>query len=246
MIKKLFDMIDVNKASKMISSAKKIFIFTGAGISAASGIPTFRDMGGLWTIEEIESFGSPETWETKPKECWDAYEKFRILIHEKPTTKSHLAIKELSAIKDITVATTNVDSLHRKAGTYAYEIHGTLRNARCRNCGIVKRLDYEIIPKQVHCKNCSSPMRHDVVLWDENIRYTEEVDDAIDDSDCIIFVGMSGTVTDTEKIAKKAREEGKSIIEINPAQSTPATKYVNLHLKMKSETALPRIIKKIS
>lgn len=245
MLKKLFNLLNVNKAISLISKSKKIFIFTGAGISASAGIPTFRDVGGLWTIEEIESFGSPETWLEKPDECWNAYERFRCLIQQKSPTASHVAIKKLSEIKDVTVATTNVDSLHRKTGTYAYEIHGSLRNIKCSNCEDIKRLDNDIVTQHISCEKCGVKMRHDVVLWDESVRYTEEVENAINDADCIIFIGMSGTVTDIEEISKKARETGKSIIEINPAEETPATKYSNVSLKVNSDQAFPKIVEKI-
>lgn len=245
MFQNLINKLHIKKVAKVIAQSKNIFIFTGAGISASAGIPTFRGENGLWNRQELEFFSSPLSWQLYTYKCWTAYEKFRELTNSARPTQSHLAIKELQDITNVTVATSNVDSLHYRAGTPAYEVHGALDQIACMGCGHVIDMPTQALQSYPNCKKCASYMRHNVVLWEEPIRYTVEVKSAIQEADCIILIGMSGIVTDIGQIAKKAKEYQQYCVEINPDRCTRATKYVDVHFRAESDKILPEIVDEV-
>jgi NAD-dependent deacetylase len=149
----------------------------------------------------------------------------RKLCNDVQPTLSHKIISNLSKKFNISVVTTNVDSLHKRAGTDAIEIHGTLRKLKCMCCGNIKELDFNNESLYPGCKLCGNWLRHHVTLWDEEIQNFQKYQSLISEADCIILIGLSGIVTNTKKIAKEARKSNKKVFEINPSFFTPATFY---------------------
>jgi len=230
-----------SKAAKILSSSKKTVIFTGAGISASAGIPTFRDVGGLWTTEEVAFFGSPEAWYTDPWRCWNAYESFRVSSDGKSPTPSHWAVSILEdTLKEVKTFTSNVDSLHLASGSRAKEIHGCLRQARCMMCMTPVSLPKGSVLKNPACPSCGNWLRHDVVLWGEEVRLTEELEEALNQADVLLLIGASGDVTDIERMAETMKRSGKKVIEINPKPSA-ATPHTDIFIKEKSDDVMPLI-----
>lgn len=244
MIKSFLNKLSINKAAKIIHGSKKTFVLTGAGISAAAGIPTFRGTNGLWEQKELEFLTDPLSWKLYPHKCWIEYERYRLLANRAKPTSSHHAIKALQDVQRVTVATTNVDSLHFRCGSQVYEMHGCLDELRCIGCKKVIEMPSHPLLTYPTCK-CTAWMRHDVVLFGEQVRYSDKVDLAIDEADTIVFVGTSGKTTDIGEIARHARKNNKTVIEINPAKATPATPYANIHLRLSSDAALPQIVQRI-
>jgi NAD-dependent deacetylase len=234
-----------SKAARILSTSKKTVIFTGAGISASAGIPTFRDVGGLWTTEEVAFFGSPEAWYTDPWRCWNAYESFRVSSDGKSPTPSHWAVSILEdTLKEVKTFTSNVDSLHLASGSRAKEIHGCLRQARCMMCMTPVSLPKGSVLKNSACPSCGNWLRHDVVLWGEEVRHTEELEEALNQADVLLLIGASGDVTDIERMAEKMMRRGKNVIEINPNPTT-ATPYSSLSFRENSDVILPSLVQKL-
>lgn len=242
MLRSIFYNRHISEARKIIKSSNKIFVFTGAGISASSGIPTFRDKNsGLWTNDDVAKFGDPQTWDDQPKECWTAYEKFRSLTNAAVPTNAHNSLKVLTELKNRTViVTTNVDSLHSKSGAPAYEMHGSLNEAKCKVCSNKIMLPDTIVAEQPRCE-CGGLYRHDVVLWGEEVRYTDVVYRAASCADCIILIGASGVVTDTHAMTKIAKASNKPVIEIN-SNKTHSSDLVDIFIKMNADEALQKLI----
>lgn len=232
----------IERSKKIVSNAKKVMFFTGAGISASSGIPTFRGSGGLWRSGEIARLGDPSTWVSDPWECWFAYEKLRHSIDSSSPTPSHRVIADLVKQGRAEVVTTNVDSLHLRTGVDALEVHGTMRHLKCMSCGVIDLLDRGQATPHPACLRCGNWRRHDVVLWGELTRYGERYDRLFEEADCLILVGLSGMVTGTGKIARKFRKKGGTVIEINPTLMTPATLYTTISIRKSADVVLPKIV----
>ena len=231
----------VKKACQILESSKKILVLTGAGISASAGIPTFRSTNGLWNNTDIQRFGSSETWLEDPWSCWFAYEKFRKLVDSLEPTKAHQAINQLSKILPLSIVTTNVDSLHKRSGTDAMEIHGTLRKLRCMSCGRQDELLHLEDVSHPACPACKNWRRHDVVLWNEEIKRFDEYSDLLETSDCLVLVGLSGVVTRTRELSSRFRKRNAKVIEINPETYTPATLNTNVSVRLSADDALQRV-----
>lgn len=244
MIKFITDKFKISRAAKAIAESEKIFILTGAGISTSAGVPSFRGANGLWSQQELQFFADPQSWALYPYKCWVAYEEYRKITSKANPTPAHHAIKALQDIHPVTIATTNVDSLHFKTGALTYEIHGCLEELRCIGCKKIQEMPNQPLATYPTCR-CTAWMRHDVVLFGEEVRYVKEVDYALETSDVIIFVGNSGKVTDIGEMASSARRDGKFVIDINPAASTSASHHANIHLRLSANEALTKIVQKI-
>ena len=231
----------IQKLQQALKSSRNIFIFTGAGASVESEIPTFRSAGGLWTKKEMVRLGYIESWIKDPETCWNTYESFRIFVDSKNPGPTHRIIRKLEEKLGARVATTNVDSLHFRCGTSAFEIHGTLRKFKCFSCSY--RAEVPVGSASFHpgCPQCGNWLRHDVVLWGESVQRASEYKSFIESADLVLFVGMSGSVTDTGEIARNARLRGAFVVEINPAIFTPATKYTSCSIRMNSDEAFSEI-----
>jgi NAD-dependent deacetylase len=226
-------------AVKILRSSKKITVFTGAGISASTGIPTFRDVGGLWTDEDIAFFGSPEAWLVDPHKCWIMYEKFRLMTSSALPTAAHWFISRLADEAQVLLFTSNVDSLHEKSAVKAKEVHGALREARCTACGKTTKLPSRNVGHP-GCPSCGNWLRHDVVLWGEPTRFNSELFESAAGTDCLLIIGASGEVTDTEELSALARKSGTKIVEINP-RHTPSSKNADVFVMSGADEAVQKI-----
>jgi len=243
MIKEIFVEKSIDKAADILKKSKKIMVMTGAGISASAGIPTFRASGGLWKSEDIARFGDPQTWVEDPWSCWFAYEKLRSMVDNAAPTPAHVALRKLSEILPIKLVTTNVDSLHARSGIDSIEIHGTLRKLRCMMCGEIDELACEQHAEHPACSRCGNWRRHDVVLWGEEIKRFDEFQELLDRADCLLLIGLSGAVTQTNEVSRSFRRKGGSVIEINPSTFTPATFHTSVSIRTTADEALERIVK---
>src|SRR5436309_1287289 len=162
---------DLIRAADWLRLAERVCVLTGAGVSAESGVPTFRAADGLWEGHRIEDVASPEGWDRDPKLVWQFYNARRANVKAVKPNPGHHA---LVALEDrwgdrFTLVTQNVDGLHRAAGSRnVLEIHGSMHRTRCTDCGEVTDRGLEPLPELPEC-HCGGRLRPDIVWFHENL-----------------------------------------------------------------------------
>lgn len=236
----------IQKAQEIMSRARGITVLTGAGISAESGIPTFRGDDGLWKKYNPEDIDTADGFKRNPKYVWEWYNGLREHISKKEPNSGHYALAMLEKIKPhFTLITQNIDDLHRTAGNAnIIELHGNIWWTKCMDCpfmGENRDLPLPEIPPK--CKDCGGMLRPAVVWFRDNIPLS--VIDAcllaIEDSDVMLIVGTSGIVEPAASMGLVAKHTGKTVIEINLDKSLNSANY-DLLLLGKAGEILPRII----
>jgi NAD-dependent deacetylase len=206
-----------------LASYKQIVIMTGAGISVASGLPTYRGAGGLWDKVDVGSHATAAAIEADPERVWGFFSQVRKQIAAAQPNAGHVAIAAAEArLRDdqrLTVLTQNVDGLHSLAGSEnVVELHGTLRRSRCTLCDYARAEDLatspEICPR---CPTCAAPLRPGVVLFDEMLPVDAEwsAKKALRDCDLFLAVGTSGTVSPASNFVRAAEYAGARTIYVN-------------------------------
>ncbi len=232
----------LDAAAAILKASKSVFVLTGAGISAESGVPTFRGAGGLWKNHRAEELATPEAFARDPDLVWEWYHWRQSLILKTEPNPGHRAIAELERIfPDFLLLTQNVDDLHRKAGSRKMlELHGNIFRARCTACG--KKTDHQLEPDMPQCA-CGALLRPDIVwfgemipqdAWEESIRF-------INKADTILVVGTSAVVYPAAAIPELARSTNAKVIEIN-IEPAVVSDLVDLTLAGKSGEILPKIV----
>src|SRR3569832_1349924 len=155
---------------KKLASARSVTVLTGAGISAESGVPTFRGEEGLWKLFRPEELATPEAFGARPQVVWKWYHWRRQMISTKKPNRAHLSLAELEKKVSLTLITQNVDGLHTDAGSRnPIELHGSLWRLRCTGCNRImeeRSLHLPLLPK---CERCFALLRPDVVWFGEAI-----------------------------------------------------------------------------
>jgi len=231
-----------------LSKAKSIAVITGAGISAESGVPTFRGADGLWKKYRAEELATPYAFKKDPKLVWEWYDWRRGLISKTSPNKGHLAIAEMeSLIKDFTLITQNVDGLHRSAGSKnIIEIHGNLWRVKCIDHGHISyNMDVPLKEIPPHC-HCGSIVRPDVVWFGESLSQSDINNsyDALRRAEILLVVGTSGIVQPVASFPHVAKEAGALVVEIN-IEKTPITALADYTLLGPSGEVLPLIVDSI-
>ena len=182
----------------------KIVIFSGAGISAESGIPTFRDVGGIWDNYKIEEVCVAGCLDTNREKTIEFYDKRRFELENVKPNKAHLEIAKLKQKypNEIAVITQNVDDLFEKAGiTDVIHIHGFLKEIRCEKCEFVEDIGYkktkDIYPNE-KCPKCDNLLRPNVVFFEESAPLYIKAYQELDDCEMIVVIGTSGGVVNTD------------------------------------------------
>jgi NAD-dependent deacetylase len=237
--------IDSNLTA-VIQRAKRVAVLTGAGISAESGVPTFRGDNGIWIKFKPEELATFDAFMANPKLVWEWYNHRRQLINQVQPNAGHFALRDMAYLfPEFTLITQNIDGLHVRAGSpRVYELHGNINRSRCLKCGAVDSSeDYQEIPP--YCR-CGGRLRPDVVwfgemlpediLW-KSIRAAEH-------SDLFFAVGTSGAVQPAASLPLWARQRGSFVVEIN-IEPSEISGYCNLTYRGKSGEILPQIVAKI-
>jgi NAD-dependent deacetylase len=212
----------IDDVIKRLIDAKKISFLTGAGISAASNIPTFRGEEGYWKKYNPLDLATQTAFNKNPKLVWEwYYERRKLVINTKPNY-AHYAIAELEKYKDVWVITQNIDGLHKLAGsTKVLELHGNIFNVKCTNCNFKGEINNEFSPPPPICKICKSYLRPDVVWFDEDldpIVWNNAVTISTN-SDILIIVGTSLLVEPANELPILAKRKNLFLIEINPKET---------------------------
>ncbi len=183
-----------------MSVKKKIVVLTGAGVSAESGITTFRDSDGLWENHKVEDVASIEGWYRNPAMVLDFYNQRRAQLAEVKPNAAHLAIADLEKEYDVTVVTQNVDNLHERAGsTRIIHLHGELTKVRPENCcnemdGFSEETVFDIGAGPVHISDLApngAQLRPHIVWFGEAVPKIEAAIDAVEAADMLLIVGTS-------------------------------------------------------
>jgi len=233
-------------AVEALSSARHVCVLTGAGISAESGIPTFRDaLTGLWASFRPEELATPEAFERDPEFVWQWYEWRRELIRSSQPNAGHLALVRLARLApSLTLVTQNVDGLHQRAGSpLVLEYHGNILRDRC----VVEQIVAERSPggggNLPRCASCGGLLRPDVVWFGEMIPVEALVaaEDAANDCDVFLSIGTSSLVYPAAGLAEIALQRGVPVIEVNPSP-TDLTRHADFVLRGPSGTILPALV----
>ncbi len=236
------------KFLKILKSAQKVAVLTGAGISAESGVPTFRGTDGLWAKFRPEELATVEAFLSNPKLVWEWYLHRRDLMSGVSPNPGHYALAELeSHYPDFTLITQNIDGLHHQAGSKnLFEVHGNISKNKCFECGEPFtgeiNLESEGLPK---C-HCGGRIRPDVVWFGEMLpeKALEESFEASGRAELFLSVGTSGIVYPAAAMPLTARRKGAYLVEIN-VEPTSLTEYADWFAQGKSGEILPEIVKRL-
>ena len=205
----------------MINNGTKVVILTGAGISAESGIQTFRASDGLWENHRIEDVATPSAWERNPKLVWEFYQGRRRQLLEVSPNFAHDSLVELEGYlkENLLLVTQNVDDLHSRAGSInLIHMHGELSKLRCESCNsIMEAMNEEHLDdKYIPCTICNNQrLRPHIVWFNEMPLKMEEIYNAIDNCDVFIAIGTSGHVYPAAGLLGRAQMIGAHCIGIN-------------------------------
>jgi NAD-dependent deacetylase len=238
---------NLERARGLLKGAEVVLFFTGAGISAESGIPTFRGDGGYWRGFSAEDLATPEGFVRAPKRVWEWYEERRRRVAEAEPNPAHIAIAEYEREhpeKEVWVITQNVDGLHQRAGSKrVVEFHGSLWRMRGVESGRVVEDHRVPLPKLPPTTEDGELLRPDVVWFGEPI--PEEVlrqsFELAGRCHCVVVVGTSAVVYPAAEIPFLALRRGAPVIEVNP-ERTPLTPFVTVYLEGKAGEVLPKLL----
>ena len=242
----------VQRAADWIAGSSRPAVFTGAGVSRESGIPTFREAStGLWEQYDPQQLATVDGFLQDPKLVWEWYAYRRKMVAETLPNPGHQAIAELGdLLPELVVITQNIDSLHQRAGSRrVIELHGNISRVKCFQGDELYEdwsdEDYqgEIPPR---CKTCGNYLRPDVVWFGESL--PEEALMAAfglaENCDLMLVVGTSGNIQPAASLPVVARRSGARIVEVNPAPSG-ITLNTDVLLEAKSGEVLPEVVAQV-
>ena len=261
---------EISTVVEKLSSAQYAVATTGAGVSAESGIATFRDEGGIWDTLDIEEMGTPESFiQTVEREADRLIPYFRELLQSFLVAEANGGHHALAALEQMgllkSLITQNGDNLHYEAGNRnILELHGNFFRMRCISCGAFKEeerkelltgtikkidslYDYDmqsllsLVPR---CPSCLSIMRPDVVMFSEAVQHMEEAFTEARNADLLLVLGTSGMVYPASYLPVEAKKGGAFVVVINP-QENSFTEQCDLYLPLKTGEALPRIVESL-
>jgi NAD-dependent deacetylase len=219
-----------------ISATDRVFVLTGAGISAESGLPTFRAEDGLWAGESVEDVCTPDAWQRDPERVWLFYAKRRAQGATAKPNPAHVALAQLEASigSRFFLCTPNVDTLHEAAGSKnILHMHGQLDRARCeRDCGRQPVLDttvYASLNDVGRCA-CGGRLRPHIVFFGEIPLAMERIEDEIDQSTVMIVIGTSGSVYPAAGFVQWAKAKGARTVYIGPERPLNAAAFTQIVL----------------
>ena len=233
-----------------LATADRVVALTGAGVSAESGVPTFRDaLSGLWARYDPLELATPSAFERNPKLVWDWYASRREMLRAVAPNPGHHALVDIERRSpSFLLATQNVDGLHARAGSRALvELHGNLARVRCSREGrVVERWDEPDGNEPAappRCPHCGAFLRPDVVWFDEALpaEALERADDAARHCDLMIVAGTSSEVYPAAELPRTAMAAGAVVVEVNPSQ-TPLTRLAAYAIAARSGVALPALV----
>jgi len=238
----------LDQAAVLLARAEHVCALTGAGVSAESGVPTFRGAHGLWEGLRAEQVATPEAFVSNPPLVWKFYNWRRELLADVRPNSGHVALASMETILPrFDLITQNVDGLHQAAGSRnVVELHGNLWHVRCVACSHERRTAGEKLPAEPRCPDCGDWLRPGVV-WFGELLPADALDAArraTDACDVMLVVGTSAVVQPAASMADWARQHGAEVIEINP-EVTPLSSRATICLVGVSGQVLPRLLDRL-
>lgn len=241
-------MIASEKLQNLIKTASKTCVLTGAGISAESGVPTFRGGGqsAVWKGMPFDEISSARMVRENLPEVWEWFDYRRGVLKECQPNEAHRALMRWeSRCEEFLLVTQNIDGLHREAGSLKIiELHGNIQRGRCTRCG----LKYEMRPDEIphepdECYVCDAPVRPDVVLFGEMLPegYFEIAVEHTNNCELFVSIGTSAVVYPAAGLVEIARRNGAYCLEINP-EETPLSYLFDETLHGKAGEILPKLV----
>lgn len=232
------------------ATAKRVFVFTGAGASKESGLPTFREIDGEWAQHDPMTFATLEGFLREPVQVWNLYRVRQKQISQAQPNPGHLVIARMEDRYPVfLLCTQNVDDLHERAGSQKMvKIHGDCWGMRCLECGRVRDTREHDLPDEFtpdtlpKCDQCGALCRPNIVWFGEHVPYdalTASVNAAAT-CDLMLIVGTSGEVSSGYGFAEYAASNEATIVEINPTEGH-LTRHAHFWIPEPAGVALPRI-----
>lgn len=231
-----------------LAQTRRVAVLTGAGISAESGIPTFRDaLTGLWAQYDPQELATPEGFARNPKLVWEWYAARRASIAGVQPNPGHAALAALEKrFEKFTLVTQNIDSLHQRAGSReVVELHGNIARVKCSvEETLVSEFSESESPPRCHC---GAFLRPDVVWFGEMLPAAAlaRAEDAAEHCEVFLSVGTSAQVYPAAELPLRALSAGATVVEINP-ERTALTRHAHFALQGMAGTVLPELLKELA
>jgi NAD-dependent deacetylase len=239
------------RARALVAAADRCVVLTGAGVSAESGVPTFRGDGGLWKSYRAEDLATPEAFARDARLVWEWYGWRREVVRGCAPNAAHLALARFAAgASDVVIATQNVDGLHRRADTpeqALIELHGSLFRVKCTECTwhsahdeAIDSSSRESLPR---CERCGALARPDIVWFGEHLEPAniDRAFTAAAAADVCLVIGTSGVVQPAASLAAVTARAGGAVIEVNPAE-TPIAQIATVSIRGTAATVIRAIV----
>lgn len=242
--------MDISHIAKRLRQASRVVVLTGAGVSAESGVPTFRDaQTGLWEQYRAEDLASPDAFRRNPRLVWDWYAWRRELVCQAQPNAGHYALAELERIiPEFTLITQNVDSLHHRAGSHnVIELHGNIARIICADERVIIESWDDSGEEPPRCPHCGGLLRPDVVWFGEPLPKSALARAMAASRECEVFlvVGTSSQVYPAAELPYYALESGAVVIEINPTTTSLSTRCTAT-IQGPSGTVLPELLNAVT
>jgi NAD-dependent deacetylase len=234
-----------SEIGERVRKAERVLVLTGAGVSAESGVPTFRGDGGLWGSFRAEDLATPEGFRRDPRLVWEWYASRRKLLATLHPNAAHRALAAFEAsAPEFLLATQNVDGLHALAGSRRLvELHGNIWWSRCSRCASSspdRRVTFETLPPLCPCGGI---LRPDIVFFGEVLpdAAVRAAGDAARTAEVVLVVGTSSLIYPAAGLPEIARSAGAFVVEVNP-EETPLTPFASVSVRAKAAEAVPVIL----
>jgi len=233
-----------------IEQYRNIVILTGAGVSAASGVPTFRGAGGLWNDEEAVWVSDADNLPQSLPRLWNFYGPLREKMAQVQPNAAHFALSQLQNDarqrgQNVTLITQNVDELHQRAGSLdVVELHGSLMKSRCiKGCSAPFEDAKSHASELPLCEGCGAPLRPDFVLFSEMLPVDalRRCRHALRECDLFLAIGTSGTVSPASEFVAGAALAGARTVLVNLHPMTPRNSYFKEEVLGRAEETLPQL-----
>ncbi|MFN3323472.1 MAG: SIR2 family NAD-dependent protein deacylase [Bryobacteraceae bacterium] len=235
----------LEQACEWLRQADAVVALTGAGISAESGIPTFRGAGGLWKQYRPEELATPEAFARDPRLVWEWYDWRRGLIAQASPNQGHYALVDLERrCRRFTLVTQNVDGLHDRAGSRnILKLHGDIWTLRCTACGKESRNERPSLPELPPRCSCGGLLRPGVVWFGEALpeKVWSDAQAAARQAEVLLVVGTSAVVYPAIGLVPIARSAGARVIEVN-LEETPLSEELDCSLRGRAGEILPKLV----
>lgn len=227
---------------------ERVVFFTGAGMSAESGVPTYRGEGGLWEQYQPEEYACQEAFERDPEHVWDFHDKRRRMTSAcAPHVGHELVGRYLAAHPAAVIVTQNIDAMHQLGGApddRVFELHGSLWRVRCDACGVVE--DNRQTPLEPRTHTCGGYWRPDIVWFGDMLRMDviKAAGEAIAGCDLLLSIGTSAVVYPAAELPHLARRAGATLVEVNP-EETALSELYDACMRASASVALRALLERV-